>query len=179
MTTTTIIRGIVPPRKQRLPTLRQTPLTLHLLFKKCSTVSNNMHPFLPSFLPFILLSSHPIPIPITHTSSKPTNRTPLPQHKEPKAFRRYVRYLANNVPQAPPEVVGDAFRKWEYRHLRTCVCLFYFILLLLLLLLLLRCLFLRSPAQPSPALFLLLIPLSPAQRTHMYKRLHRKKEHAN
>lgn len=39
--------------------------------------------------------------------------------KDPIAFRRYVAVLADTTPQAPPDLYGDAFRQWEYRHLRT------------------------------------------------------------
>ncbi|KAL9133257.1 MAG: hypothetical protein Q9175_005561 [Cornicularia normoerica] len=39
--------------------------------------------------------------------------------KDPIAFRRYVAVLADTTPQAPPDLYGDAFRQWQYRHLRT------------------------------------------------------------
>lgn len=37
---------------------------------------------------------------------------------DPIAFRCYVtRTLAAATPQAPPDLYGDEFRKWKYRHL--------------------------------------------------------------
>ncbi|CAD6572675.1 MAG: hypothetical protein ASARMPREDX12_005362 [Alectoria sarmentosa] len=39
--------------------------------------------------------------------------------KNPLVLRRYVTMLADQTPQAPPDLYGDAFRNWQYHHLLT------------------------------------------------------------
>ena len=40
-------------------------------------------------------------------------------HKDPIEFRRYVSFLADNTPPAPPEISKDESRAWQHSYLRT------------------------------------------------------------